>query len=230
MKMVGGAEGRSAMTPKPSSSGICTSRRRTSGAVSATRATASRPSQASPTTSRSGWRAMSCRSARRPRGSSSASTTRKRSVIGGLGVGRVGRVGRVADRQRERCRGSAVGGGELEVAAVAMEAVEALARVAQAHAGCVGEREGRREARAVVGDGEAQLVAVARGGDVETAGAGAARDSVLEGVFDQRLEDELRDESLAEVVVDGPGDVEATAEAHAPDLQGRLGEGALLAA
>jgi len=98
----------------------------------------------------------------------------------------------------------------FETLVVAVEFAEAGAAVGGADA-FAGETAGGH-AGAVVDDGEDEVVVFAGGADGDEAAADVGFDAVADGVFDERLEDEIGDLGVERGGVDFHADIEAIAE------------------
>src|SRR5690606_12446845 len=193
------------------------SRKTRSGASVRIISTASRPEAAVRASTSS-----SCarRSRRRRRASGSSSTTSTRSGWAS-GIGGGAEVVGDVERERDRSAGAATGrGSEGERGGGSVERVEAGARVAEADAlrralgGLV------RQAGAVVLHVEHEAGARSARADGEAAGAVLdAADAVLDGVLDERLEDQVRHERVERAGLDLLGHVERALEADALDVQ-----------
>src|SRR5215471_9285593 len=118
------------------------------------------------------------------------------------------------DRDREPR--AAVGQGEVELVVRAVEQLQPLARVLQADAVRCGGARGSG-ADPVVADLDPQAPVVAPGGERDPLGAGILADAVLDGVLDERLQEERRDPRLPDLGIDLDGDLEPVAEAHPLD-------------
>src|SRR5262249_13217957 len=227
-KTICGAAPRSARsTSNPSMPGICTSRKTRSGRCSSINRTASTPSCASPTSSTPPTRERNARS--RSRASFSSSTTSVRmppAVTRRLRRANLSEVGRsrgLLHREPQPHDGAA-SRAALDLGQVIrpVQALEARSQVAQPDAARIDLREHRlRHAEPVVADRQREELAVHVRVDRHRADAALARQAVLDGVLDQRLQDEVRDELAKAAGVDVGLHAQALVEAGALDVEVR---------
>src|SRR5215470_4522256 len=78
------------------------------------------------------------------------------------------------------------------------------------------------DARAVVGDGDLDGISVASSANDDSPSAGAPSDSVMDGVLDQRLQNEQRHAYLEQRWIDVDGNRESVAKPDPHDIQIRL--------
>ncbi len=109
--------------------------------------------------------------------------------------------------------------------------LQALADVLQAdssHTRDAFEEERSGFFRGFILDDDAEVILMALRADEDEAALGTTGDAVLDGVFDERLQDETRDEGMGDERVDVPADDEAVAEADGLDGEIFLGNGELV--
>src|ERR1051326_8029851 len=200
-KITAGGEGRASITAKPSSSGICTSRKTRSGARSRMACRAGRPSWHSPAISMPGSAASSVRRRSHASGSSSTISTRMQwlRVGGNVEAGAGSAAGRIC---------------EIETRGGAVELLETRAGIGDPDA--FADLGG---AGTVVADFDGQLAGALLGDHVDAAAGGARRDAVADGVFDQRLQYEVGHEQVERAGLDGAAHFEPLAEAHLLDFE-----------
>src|SRR4030095_930421 len=95
-------------------------------------------------------------------------------------------------------------------------------RVFQADARTIPGRP--RERPPVVADADLEETVVSLRADLDRAAPGQGRDSVLDRILDQRLQDEVRHEGALDVLGDGVADGESVAEADLLDCEVALDE------
>ncbi len=116
-------------------------------------------------------------------------------------------------RERERSAHAAfASGGKRERGRVAVHLVEARAHVTQAYA--FGEFIVEGRAGAVIFNGKCELIVGVGRRNLDPAGTGALRDAVLDGVFDDGLQNHVGDHGVAHIGGDVFTDGEAMLEAH----------------
>src|SRR5438067_1551671 len=175
------------ITSKPSISGICTSRKMTSGFnVSSTDST-SRPSRHSPAIVKSLNAASNCRTPRRAAGSSSA--TRTVHLRFELTIWNPNFRNRAVLRR----------GHDDERCAIAVKRLETLARVVETVSGRWNEIGG--DAGAVIFDDRLQHLAIASRSNQNTTGIDATRDAVSHRILDEMLQRERRNGGVAQRII-----------------------------
>src|SRR5690606_1432948 len=191
MRVPGLASAAAAATSRPLRPGMRMSRNATCGRWAAISSSALAPSSHSATTwsagqARRSWSSSACRS-----NASSSATTQVQgaSVMGAASV---------SGRGHAQGGGHAVGeiGDHGQRGLAAEEQAQALAHVAQAHAGAAA---GGIEALAVVGHRDRHLAIAAARADPDRAARGARLEAVLDRVLDQRLQHHRRERRGAEL-------------------------------
>src|SRR5262245_28365691 len=221
MKTTAAPGSMSSSTSKPSSRGIWMSSRTTSGRVSATTRTASKPSAHSPTTSIPGSAARSRRRPRRASSSSSTITTRSVPVPSGMRSS----LGRGDRRQRQTHREGGGGPFHLETRRVTVERSQTPADIIDPETGPPPPGPFRV---ARIGHLDRQDAAGSTRRQPQRSAAGELGDAVTHGVLDERLQDERRHEAGGGFLVDRLLDRQTRAEAHLLDRQVVVDQGALL--
>src|SRR5262245_5281328 len=196
-------------TSKPSASGILMSSSTTSGRRSRMALIAWAPSLAAPTISTSGIACSARRMRRSASGSSSASSRRRGSADTFF-------LQRQPDIDATPL-GLAVARGQAR--AIAVNQLEALARIGETDAAAPPRIAFRGHAGSVVLDADAQEIAVARGRHVDAAAFGAGRDGVLDGVLEDGLQDEAGHARVLEPRLDGEAHFELVVEAGLLDFE-----------
>ena len=108
---------------------------------------------------------------------------------------------------------------ELETVVGAEKMLQARARRRDADALLQRRQRVLRQSDAVVAHFHPQLVAVAAGGDVDVAGPGFLRDSVLDGVLDERLQNQVRHQRFERFGLHVEAHDQAIGEARLLDLK-----------
>src|SRR5262245_18570882 len=193
------------MTSNPSSSGISTSSKTTSGGHSSIAATASLPDSHSPTISTSDIRSRRTRNPRRASGSSSTMSTRN----GSLMIRQI-----ELDAQAAEC--AAI---ERHALVVAVEVAEALTRVRETDTSAVRAIAARRQPGTVVLDGEAQPLTRAPPRQRDATAASARSDRVTYRILDDGLKDERWNTSVANIGIDLDVQRQFVAETHLLDVE-----------
>src|SRR5687768_8542560 len=200
-----GSPSSASSTPKPSSSGICTSRNASSGRSVRMSSTASGPFRASPTSVRLGSAVMNVFSPRLTRGSSSATSTRiTRPSVTGRGGRRGGERDRVhgnvvplviRELERDanpRHEAAFVAVRQRELVVCAIEPVEPSLRRGEPHA--VSWPLARSEPGTIVADLEHEPLPVPPRMHVDAADACVRAHPMLDRVLDEGLKNEIRHE------------------------------------
>src|SRR3954466_5608385 len=125
----------------------------------------------------------------RSRASASSSAMRMRIGLSGMRCSRSKVGGGVIRNAQRRQHAAGRGRGEGERGGIAVELIEPRFRIGQTDAFA-----GRRQAGAIVLNGDDEIVAVNSRIDRDFALSGGAAGAVFEGVLDDRLQDEIRNE------------------------------------
>src|SRR5664279_3545020 len=187
---------RPAITPKPSTSGICTSRKTRSGFSCLINAIADLPSPHSATICRSASSSNILRKRSRASDSSSLSNTR-------IGIGGHDLLGTFAERYVDLDDAASAGlvlQGHPVI--VVVQLLQASARVAQPHAFRWNAAPMAGQPLAVVTDLHPQLIEDLARRDANPSGGEARAYAMANGILDQRLQDEVRNQRRPGVRLD----------------------------
>src|ERR1019366_674934 len=212
---------RAAITPKPSTSGICTSRKTRSGFSCLISAMADLPSPHSATICRSGSSSNILRKSSRASDSSSLSNTRM--DIGGHDL-----LGAFAERYVNFDDAASAGlvlQGHPVI--VVVQLLQAGARVAQPHAFWWNAAAMAGQPLAVVADLHPQLIEDLASRDANPSGGEARAYAMANGILHQRLQNQVRDQGRSGVRLDIHFHPQAVLEACLLDVNIFLQEGQL---
>src|SRR5271169_4618968 len=214
----------SSTTPKPSTSGIWTSRKTRSGCSRWIKAMAELPSPHSATTSRSGSSSSRLRRRSRASASSSLSNTRMDMGVSDLLILVTGAIGNADLYDASAARRIFQHHGMIFV----VELLQPAASVAETDAFARRGTAAASETDSVVADFHPYIVVIAPGGNTNQSGRAAWTDAMADGVFHQRLQNQVRHERVHGGRVDGGFHLQAIAEARLLDVDVLLQEHQLL--